>query len=70
MTEQHASEPKKIEGDCEERRELDRRCRDCEMRLLELQCLLKQMGVVTGDQPETDVSDRGADRGGGQPANA
>ena len=55
MTQGYADEWKKIERDREQRQELDRRSRDCERLLRELQCLLHQVGVVSDDWPETAV---------------
>ena len=60
------SERRNIDSDREQRRDVDRRTRDCELRLLELLCVLHQMGMITdADQPAPT-----AESGGAEPAKA
>jgi len=58
-----------IDTDREQRRELDRRSRDCEQRLLELLCVLHEMGVVLDDAPQPAAKGGSVGRTGSEPAN-
>jgi hypothetical protein len=63
MPNRYDNERSNIDSDREQRRDVDRRSRDCEVRLLELLCVLHELGMITdADRPAPSPD------GGGEPA--